>query len=141
VDLPDQYRADRDVLLYDGQIFNAMTPMVYRAMQKSRTGFDIETIPAGRIKGIVGRILITQFNGTNYFLTDNMAKTLQQELATANLADKNRSVQSRFARGERLSNMPTGKIDGTKPTAGTTDRGTVKEPVLPFEREPRVTRT
>lgn len=140
VDLPDQYRADRNVVVYDGMIWNAMTAPVYRAMQKSATDIDREIVPAGKIKGIPDQIMIVQHNGKNYFLTGNMARTLQQELATADLADRNRSAQSRFARGEKMSDMPTGDIAGTKPTAGSTDRGTVKEPVLPFER-PSLRRT
>jgi hypothetical protein len=138
VDLPDQYRADRNVLVYDGQVFNAMTPAIYQAMQTSRAGFDSEVIPAGKIPGVAGKILITQaIDRKNYFLTDPMARTLQRELNIADLADRNRSVQSRMARGEKLSAMPTGEIDGTKPTAGTTDAGTAQRPIFPWQRPVR----
>lgn len=141
VDLPDQYRADRNVLVYDGMIFNAMPANIYRSLQTSRANLDSEIIPAGKIKGLAGRILIVQHKGVNYFVTGDMAQKSQQELATTDLADRNRSVQSRFARGEKMSDMTTGEIDGTVPTAGSTDSGTVKEPLLPFEREPRDLRT
>jgi len=138
VDLPDQYRADRNVLIYDGQVFNAMTAAIYQAMQTSKVGFDSEVIPAGKIAGLPGKILITQaIDRKNYFLTDTMARTLQRELDIADLADRNRSVQSRMARGETLSAMPTGEIDGTKPTAGTTDTGTVRRPEFPYTIPPR----
>jgi len=138
VNLPDQYRADHNVLVYDGQVFNAMTPAIYQAMQTSRSGFDSEVIPAGKIPGLPGKILITQFiDRKNYFLTDPMARALQKELDIADLADRNRSVQSRMARGEKLSAMPTGEINGTKPTAGTTDTGTVRRPRFPWERPAR----
>ncbi len=141
VDLPDQYRADRNVLVYDGTIFNAMPAGLYQLMKTSKVDLDREIIPAGRIQGLNGPILTVQHKDINYFVTQDMARKLQQQLATADLADRNRSAQSRFARGEKMSSMPTGEIDGTKPTAGTTDRGTVKEPLLPFEREPRDLRT
>jgi hypothetical protein len=133
VDLPDQYRADRNVLIYDGMIWNAMTAPVYRAMQKSPAVFDREIVPAGKIRGISGQIMIAQHNGVNYFLTNDMARNLQQEVKTADLANRNRSVQSRMARGDKLSAMPTGEIDGTKPTAGTTDRGSVRDPEQQFD--------
>lgn len=141
VNLPDQYRADRNVLVYDGTIFNSMPASLYQLMKTSKVDLDREIIANGKIKGLNGPILTVQHNDINYFVTSDMAKKLQQELATANLANQNRSTQSRFARGEKMSAMPTGEIDGSKPTAGTTDRGTVKEPLLPFEREPRDLRT
>ena len=136
VNLPDQYRADRDILIYDGQIFNAMPARLYQGLHKILRAMS-DVIPAGKISGIAGEILITQHGGINYFVTPDRIQRLRQELAVSQLADRNRSAQSRMARGERLSAMPTGKIDGTKPTAGTTDSGSVRDPKQQYDRPAR----
>ena len=133
INLPNRYYADRNVIVFDKQIFNAMPATLYRDIQKSAAYLDSDTVPPGQIPGITQNIMLVQHNGINYWLTASLGQALQKQLGASDLADRSRSDQSRFARGEKLSAMPTGT---DKATAGATDQGTVRPPMLPFERDP-----
>ena len=127
VDMPNQLVKSKNVIVYDGMIFNPMPAEMYGKIKNNRSyQQQAEIIPAGTVPEVDSKVMLYQEGDYNYFLTGTMAKNYSQELATTDLVNRNLSTAQRYAYGD-LNKSTSPKIQNFNPDIS-------KKPMMPWER-------